>query len=693
VDAHCGFGAAAVVEQVVLERAMRTLHANEGFPTRMSATNVEILVQRARFAVDYDVYVDVPRITLTAANHPFAALSLRCIGSVAFRDLATGVVEAAEVVLDLHLRARVVAAFRRDDQGHTQLGAGLTFGAESMNAVEVAYLGRTPLSPGLDGFLRGTAGLVVLMLNGETAFNDITMLPAVLRSALDLLDTSRVTLATVRVRVLDGALAFGLDVTMPPGSDGSPGPELSGDASALTNFSTTGNTAAVLHPSLVALALKAASDAAIEEMNRRMRDHRVAHAAWVTAHAQWVSDVAAWETTHRMWVENGRVPPEPPRPPEPREPSEPPTLQRLDLSLQRGYIALSGAASSGGFSADFSAKARVLVHEGEVRVDIFDAVLHEPWWVVLLKVVGVTIPILNVVAGPTVFAVADTVRTNITRSAEGQIEGMLHFGASQQFILPGTTGPTCSLALRRVDLDTSGVVTCASFTVPRRNASVVLSLVHDDEWAAARAATCQAQITGALFHPRDTSVRITWEVGRRGEPGRLAQRTTAPGTEATTFRFPVTLDELHPSRGYWVSCRIFRALPSGAEELFASRMEVVYLDRLDYRHPYVVRSPCPPVPWWMRRGRGADETPTFVGYRVIERVPKIHHTHPAKRCRFAASMAKFTNLRYLDELPFPPGEVEQHRRRSRRPLPPDQPRIELCDYCFFGGPDKSVLLT
>ena len=46
--------------------------------------------------------------------------------------------------------------------------------------------------------------------------------------------------------------------------------------------------------------------------------------------------------------------------------------------------------------------------------------------------------------------------------------------------------------------------------------------------------------------------------------------------------------------------------------------------------------------------------------------------------------AKF---QYLDELPFPVSDLLPHRGGT------DGSRAEtVCDYCFFGGPDKTVPL-
>jgi len=63
-------------------------------------------------------------------------------------------------------------------------------------------------------------------------------------------------------------------------------------------------------------------------------------------------------------------------------------------------------------------------------------------------------------------------------------------------------------------------------------------------------------------------------------------------------------------------------------------------------------------------------------------VPKqsaIHRTAVPGRCSMLMRAAYKAKFLYLDELPFPVAELNNHRD-------------ELCEYCFFGGPDKTVPL-
>jgi hypothetical protein len=69
-----------------------------------------------------------------------------------------------------------------------------------------------------------------------------------------------------------------------------------------------------------------------------------------------------------------------------------------------------------------------------------------------------------------------------------------------------------------------------------------------------------------------------------------------------------------------------------------------------------------------------------VRYEDVERHSKIHRTSVRGRCRFAHRFSRHVSrLYYLHELPFPVDQLVANRR-------------QVCDYCFFGGPDKTTPL-
>jgi hypothetical protein len=66
----------------------------------------------------------------------------------------------------------------------------------------------------------------------------------------------------------------------------------------------------------------------------------------------------------------------------------------------------------------------------------------------------------------------------------------------------------------------------------------------------------------------------------------------------------------------------------------------------------------------------------YPAWRPLKRTPKIHKTDIDVRCKFVAHHTEFASFAYFDQLPFPPARLKENRHL-------------LCDYCFFGGPDKN----
>ncbi|KAJ1497679.1 hypothetical protein HMI54_013410 [Coelomomyces lativittatus] len=63
-------------------------------------------------------------------------------------------------------------------------------------------------------------------------------------------------------------------------------------------------------------------------------------------------------------------------------------------------------------------------------------------------------------------------------------------------------------------------------------------------------------------------------------------------------------------------------------------------------------------------------------WKPLKKTPKIHKTDIDVRCKMVAFHSEREEVRYFDELPFPEDQLLQNRHL-------------VCDYCFFGGPDKN----
>jgi len=132
---------------------------------------------------------------------------------------------------------------------------------------------------------------------------------------------------------------------------------------------------------------------------------------------------------------------------------------------------------------------------------------------------------------------------------------------------------------------------------------------------------------------------------------------------------------------------VYRPIGTADEELFKTSQRVHVYDRLEPgKGPYVRWTH-----WVMIEQTTAPGKPTraYLGARSKQRSSKIHRTQTPGRCKMADRYSEHMDpgskkyqrkaLEYLQALPFPANELAAHRS-------------ELCDYCFFGGPDKQTPL-
>ena len=126
---------------------------------------------------------------------------------------------------------------------------------------------------------------------------------------------------------------------------------------------------------------------------------------------------------------------------------------------------------------------------------------------------------------------------------------------------------------------------------------------------------------------------------------------------------------------------MYRTLGAGTEEILYKIQTLKVSDYVDRSHPYVQWYHQAAVP---RVQVDPDGTQRIEGLMVVGRQSAIHRTALPGRCRMLRhySLQKLLPqdgqefaLEYLDELPFPLGELAAHRAK-------------VCDYCFFGGPTK-----
>ena len=125
-----------------------------------------------------------------------------------------------------------------------------------------------------------------------------------------------------------------------------------------------------------------------------------------------------------------------------------------------------------------------------------------------------------------------------------------------------------------------------------------------------------------------------------------------------------------------LSCRVYRVLGANTENLFTKTVILRSQDRLQHEHPYVHWGGVVPLPAYIKR---ADGSLHRNGIASVDRISKIHRTDLPARCLFADAYGPVISPRgpsYVDRLPFDPHLLVLNRDK-------------VCDYCFFGGPDKT----
>jgi hypothetical protein len=192
----------------------------------------------------------------------------------------------------------------------------------------------------------------------------------------------------------------------------------------------------------------------------------------------------------------------------------------------------------------------------------------------------------------------------------------------------------------------------------------------------------------AAAHPADPNLFVRWTVYRTDTNAIVVDETlpvasTASDVDALSF----SLGSIEPMSGapdLSVAAYVFRALGPITEGLYQRTIAVRMYDPIDKTHPYV---------WW-EHGVGvpevrveADGTHTFLGRTSKLRRSRLHRTDFPGRCIMVSRLSgkvfteptPTTSLNYLDQLPFPRQDLLGNRR-------------QVCDYCFFGGPTKTVPL-
>ncbi len=335
-------------------------------------------------------------------------------------------------------------------------------------------------------------------------------------------------------------------------------------------------------------------------------------------------------------------------------------------------------------------------------IKVYDPDIELPWWVsVGLILIGVALPGFAL----PVVTLLDGIIPGVLGNVADQVRRTAQAGVSAKTQEFGLSSVTTQLATQRLPLTPAGIsgvryamdgegidvystayLATAQDTSPDR--SILLTVdgtrIRDGGgWTTGFRHTAPivfaASIKPGVVDAWDGDVRASWEV-RRSDTHEVVLTQDLP--TSTRFRAansgvggPTPLRVVIDRRdatiatipGFDLALRIYRPLLGRTKEIGSAKVVLTVADRLDRTHPYV---------WWAGWAAGTYKESA------------LHRTAVPGRCEMADRGPIRTKFNYLDALPFPKAEIELHRVS-------DQERdhhLKVCDYCFYGGPDKTVLL-
>jgi hypothetical protein len=198
-----------------------------------------------------------------------------------------------------------------------------------------------------------------------------------------------------------------------------------------------------------------------------------------------------------------------------------------------------------------------------------------------------------------------------------------------------------------------------------------------------RPITCRADLVAGVANPDDPALRRTWRL--YSASGALLEEIDRPYNDPAVSTYDI--DHAGPDRmalpGFTVYVRVYRQDQGTTSELGACNFKVQVKDRFDRQHPYVR---------WRHLAIFFVPAPTVDDphrQRTVfdKRRSAIHRTAIPGRCSMLGKASGKIDkpaspsheIEYFDELPFPVDQLNQHRD-------------VLCEYCFYGGPDKTTSL-
>lgn len=322
------------------------------------------------------------------------------------------------------------------------------------------------------------------------------------------------------------------------------------------------------------------------------------------------------------------------------------------------------------------------VYVGRVDIDL-------PVWVDVAAILapvylGVAMPMLAPIAAVSALALETGIVPGLVEGAENQVQGSLNaesrpFPEPWSRPLPGLMTPPWNGAITQVSFSPEGI-DVAVRTGPQLE-QLPRAVMAPKAWSAANrnpialSVAVRADLARLADH-----LRVAWTVRRIDTNAIVAsddRAYTDPLGNGPSIQHHS--EALYYVDAFDVRCSVLLTIGAQTGEIWSDEVTITVTDNLDRRHPYVQWGPH--TAYFKNAGTGGH-------WWAATRTSRIHRTAISARCQMLkraaqrslakqSSSTKFAPMTYFDQLPFPVNDLNGERG-------------PLCEYCFFGGPDKVV---
>jgi hypothetical protein len=281
------------------------------------------------------------------------------------------------------------------------------------------------------------------------------------------------------------------------------------------------------------------------------------------------------------------------------------------------------------------------------------------------------VPVISPILGVALAGLLDGVVPSLLASVEGtaqqqlsQATGAAAFPEDWEAPLPGLSEPLWAGGIRYVSVAPDSIDVALDWWPRGDFEADPIGTITPRTWDVTDRAPIPLRLKlRSDFEAIAPDLMVSWTVRRADTNEVVASgNRTYDDPSGNGIAIPHHSAELYHVDTFVVRCRATLTLENQVGDVWSGQATVTMTDYLDRHRKYVQWGPH--EVWFQHNG-----------WQRRNRTSRIHRTAVSARCRSLPLLRPEVVYRYTDALPFPWTDLNQHR-------------LPLCEYCFFGGPDK-----